>query len=284
MIYDFTSRPKKVKDGIIPERSPAISQEPYAADPVERASKDLFELVNRQPNDVQSLLVPGFKALDEGIVQWLNDIVVPSATGVKRMTTRVAGGDKTILFWKQNFKTGRIKLPVCSVNRTSWRFFEQKFNPAYLPATRGFTDRHGTHMRLTYRPWPAMVDYQLSIWTEWKPDMEYIQYQIVTRFDPLAEIDIEDEHLRGRVQIKLNNVTDSSDKEVDAESRAEVRYDIDISCEAWLPHPAKIIPTVLGHVGTLHEFDGTFLDIVGFKNSNVEIDGFEIGPESIGGV
>jgi len=278
MIYDFTSKPKKIQDGVIPERVPAISPEPYAPDPVERVNEKLYDLTNRQPNDVQSLLVPGFKALDDGIKRWIDGIAVPATDGMKRLTARVAGGDKTLLFWKQDLKSGRIKLPICSINRTSWRFFEQKYSPAFLPATRGFTDRYGTHVRLTYRPWPALVDYQLSIWAEWKPDIEYIQYQIVTRFDPLAEIDIDDEHLRGRVQIKLNNVTDSSDKETDAENRAEVRYDIDISCEAWLPHPSRIVPTVLGHVGTLHEFDGTFLDIIG-KNS-ISSHQFDLGSES----
>jgi len=284
VIYDFTSRPVKIKDGVVPERAPAISPEPYAADPVEREAKKLYELVNRQPNDVRSILPKGFEALDEGIKLWLSDIVVPSGDGTKRLTVRIAGGDKTFLFWAQNLNTGRIKLPVCSVNRTGWKFNEQKFSPPVVPMSKCFTDRNGTHARLSYRPWPALVDYQLSIWTEWKPDMEYIQYQIVTRMNPLAEIIIEDDNLRGAVQIKFNGATDNTEIDIAADDLSKIRYDIDIQCEAWLPLPDKIVPTVLGHVGTLHEFDGTFLSTAGLKNSNVIIDGFSLGPNSIGGI
>jgi len=280
MIYQFTSRPVKIDQGVLPERAPVIDHTIYHADSVERANDDLYDLTNRSVADVKSILPPGFKALDEGIKLWLSDILIPSGDGVKDMVVRVAGGDKTFLFWAQDLSTGRIRLPVCSVNRTGWKFNEQKFSPPYIPMDRKFANREGTHVRLAYRPWPALVDYQLSIWTEWKDDADFIQFQIVTRMNPLAEIEIDDGHLRGQVQIKFNGATDSSEIDIGADELAKVRYDIDISCEAWLPLPEKVVPTVLGKVATLHEDTGNFLEVVGFKNTDVASDGFFVDPRT----
>lgn len=279
-IHDFTSRPKKNQSGVVPERGPSINTEIYRPDVVEDANEDIHDLTNRNVEDVASVLQLGFRALDEGVKAWLSDVKVPSGNSIKPVNLRIAGGDKTFLVWRQDLRSGRISLPAISINRGSFRFNEEKFSPPYIPMRKSLTNRTGSHVKLTYRPWPALVDYQLSLWTEWKDDAELITYQIVTRMNPLAEIVIQDDRLIGNVQIRFNDVTDNSDVDVGAEDLPKVRYDIGITAEAWLPLSEKVVPTVLGKVATANEFTGSFLEVLGIKNTSVAGGGFTKQPET----
>lgn len=267
-IYEFTFAPKLGGAGIIPERSPIISTDPYNynSDLHETANKQLYDLTNRSIEDVRSILPVGFHTMDGGVKQWLSDIQVPTGDSVRPLTVRVAGGDKTFLVWQQDLRSGRIQLPVCSINRTSVKFNPEKFSPPYMAYTWRFADREGRRIIQTYRPWPALIDYTLSIWGERKRDNEYVLYQILTRCNPLGEFIVEDEHLRGAVQVRLNGSTDSSDIDIGADELAKVRYDIEITIEGWLPLPEKITPSVLGKVGVLNEIAGDFLDIIDVKD------------------
>ena len=277
-IHDFTSGPRKQSDGLVPEHGPVIPVDIYRPEPVEEANKKLYDLTNRDVEDVASVLQRGFAALDEGIVNWISGLKIPSGNQFKDVAVRLTGGDKTYLTFRQGFRSGRIELPVISVNRTGFRFNEQKFSPPYIPMTMNFTNITGSHMKLVYRPWPALVDYQLGIWTEWKDDAEFIAFQIVPRMNPLAEIRIQDDRLVGNVQIRFNDVTNESDIDVDADTDEKTRYTIGITAEGWLPLPEKIVPTVLGKVATAHEFTGSFLGVIGYKNTNVAGDGFTKSP------
>ena len=122
-----------------------------------------------------------------------------------------------------------------------------------------FIDRTGSRVTAAFRPVPYLIDYTMTIWSEHKKDAELATYQINTRFNPLAEFIVEDEHLRGSLIMKFNNWSDASDKDVDPETRPNVRYDISITMEGWLPLPEKLLPTILGRVTTLKEDTGAFL-------------------------
>ena len=260
-VYDFSFNPQN-NSNLSPEPSPLVG--PLLQNPDFNEQDQLTNSGTNlnQPEDVRSVVVKGFHAMDSGIKQYFSDIDVPTIDGNRKLEVRVAGGDKTFLIWKQDLKSGRIKLPVMSINRTSWRFNPDKFSPPYINMTRNFTtDNDGSRMILTYRPWPALIDYSLSLWTERKRDIEYVIYQIHTRFNPLAEFTIDDEGgLRGNVIMKMNEITNNSDIDIGAEELAKVRYDISLTMEGWLPLPEKILPTVLGKVGSFHEINGTFLE------------------------
>jgi len=45
--------------------------------------------------------------MDIGVKTLFSDITVPTKDGIKPLIVRVAGGDKTILFWKRDLSTGR---------------------------------------------------------------------------------------------------------------------------------------------------------------------------------
>jgi hypothetical protein len=266
-VYEFVFSSPQQNRNLSPERDPLIT--PALPQQPELEEKD--ELINNdinlnQPEDVRSILTTGFYAMDAGLKKYFEDIQVPTKDGVRPLTVRVAGGDKTILQWSQDLHSGRIALPVMSVNRSSWRFNVDKFSPPYINMGRRFVNVDGSRMALTYRPWPALIDYTLSVWAERKRDIEYVAYQVQTRFNPLAEFRIEDESgLRGYVQLRFGDVTDNSDIDIGAEELPKVRYDFSVTMEGWLPLPEKILPTTLGKAVSLHEINGKFLEAL---NSN----------------
>lgn len=266
-VYEFVFSNPQQNRNLAPERNPLIT--PALPQQPELEEKD--ELINNdinlnQPEDVRSILTTGMYAMDAGIKKYFEDIQVPTKDGVRPLTVRVAGGDKTILQWSQDLHSGRISLPVMSVNRSGWRFNVDKFSPPYINMGRRFVNVDGSRMALTYRPWPALIDYTLSVWAERKRDIEYVAYQVQTRFNPLAEFRIEDESgLRGYVQLRFGDVTDNSDIDIGAEELPKVRYDFSVTMEGWLPLPEKILPTTLGKAVSLHEMNGKFLEAL---NSN----------------
>lgn len=281
-IYDFTFAPKSNRPlgiGAVPERAPAMS--PVLPEQDSQVKDELFvkDLNVNQPEEIKSNLVRGFHAMDGGVKHYFEGILVPTKDSVRPLDVRVAGGDKTFLQWTQDVRAGRIKLPVLSINRTAWRFNVQKFSPPYIPMSRRFANPDGSRIVLTYRPWPALIDYTLSFWTERKRDMEYIMHQIIIRFNPLAEFRVDDEAgLRGNVQMRLGEMTDNSDIDIGAEELAKVRYDVNITIEGWLPLPEKILPTALGRVVSMHDRDGTFLDLFAPSRSFID-QGFFKAPQ-----
>lgn len=104
-----------------------------------------------------------------------------------------------------------------------------------------------------------MVDYKIIIWAESKHDAEYILYQVLIRFNPLAEFRMFDGKIEGNIQLRFGGSTDASDKEAGYDQYAKVRYEIQVTAEAWLPLPEQIVPTVLGRTTTLREKVGEIL-------------------------
>lgn len=204
--------------------------------------------------EIQSILPKGFYTFDRGIKNYFSGIRIPTNDDARIMSVRISGGDKSFLVWFQDMKRGRIKLPIMSINRSGVNYNENKYSYPYLPMNRRYND-DGTKITYTYRPVPYFIDYELSIWAEHKRDAEYALYQIMTRFNPMAEFKIQDEYIIGNVQLLFKGQTDDSDIESDAETRANVRYTISCQMEAWLPLNEKTVPTVLGDITTLKESD-----------------------------
>jgi hypothetical protein len=97
------------------------------------------------------------------------------------------------------------------------------------------------------------VSYTLTILAAVKRDAEHGLYQILPRFNPLAEFVASDGHISGSVQLRFEGMSDQSDKDAAAEQYAKIKYEIALKAEAWLPLPERSIPTVLGVVNTLKE-------------------------------
>jgi hypothetical protein len=158
-----------------------------------------------------------------------------------------------------------------SVQRTGWRFNPERFTPPmHSYFYRKFADNDGTRMVLSPREYPLLIDYTLAVWAERKRDIEYINYQVVSRFAPLAEWTVEDEFMSGKIIATFEGGNDNSDIDVDANQLAKVRYDLNITIEGWMPLPSRIVPTVLGKVTDLAEIDTReFFEVIKSSPRNV---------------
>lgn len=245
-------RDPKNEEGVEPR--PLINPAPLAQDAPPR--DDIWfprENVNIA-EEIHEFVAPGYRTMDRGLKNYFSGLQVPTKDGVKLMGVRIAGGDKPYLIWAQDLRLGRVTLPVMAITRQSDDDNPMKFSPAHTHyMTKRFLDTEGSRIALTYRPVPALINYSLSVWAESKTDLEYILYQVRTRFNPIAEYFVEDEHLRQAVQLRYNGFTDAVDNEVPAEQRANKRYDYAITMEGWLPLPEKHVPSVLGRVVSFKE-------------------------------
>ena len=205
------------------------------------------------PSHVEEFLQPGFRSLDDAMKQYWSGIRVPTKDSYRFMRVKISGGDKSLLIWNDDLKEGRARLPLAAISREGAEFNPAKYSPNILPMTSRYLSRRGDLAALVYRHTPWLVSYKLTFWAEHKRDAEYILYQALTRFNPLAEFKMFDGKIQGNVQLRFEGSSDSSDKETGYDQHANVRYELNCTAEAWLPLPEKIVKTVLGRVVNLQE-------------------------------
>lgn len=262
--FEFANdTPRVMKDQEFTPRNPDREvEEPRPKQTTLPVSKDAqprddmwFERMNVNiAEEVHEFLAQGFYTMDRGIKNYFTGIQVPTKDGTRLLQVRITGGDKPYLIWAQDMKRGRVHLPIMSIKREDDAHNPMKFSPAHFHyMSKRFLDVTGTRMALAYRPVPSLINYTLHVWAEHKRDLEYVFYQVRTRFNPAAEFLVEDEHLRGSVFMKYNGMTVASDDEVPADQRQNKRYDISITMEGWMPLPEKVVPTVLGRVASFKE-------------------------------
>lgn len=211
------------------------------------------------PYHLEEFLQPGFRALDDAMKQYWSGIRVPTKDSYRFMRVKIAGGDKSLLLWADDLKEGRARLPLAALSREGHEFNPEKFSPPYHAMTARYVSTRADLAAKVFRPVPFLVEYNLTVWAEHKRDAEYILYQILTRFNPLAEFRMSDGKLEGNVQLRYGGSQDASDKEAGYDQHANVRYEVTTTAEAWLPLPEKIVKTVLGRVTILKERLGEIL-------------------------
>lgn len=211
------------------------------------------------PYHLEGFLQPGFRSLDAAMKQYWSGIRVPTKDSYRHMRVKISGGDKSLLIWADELKEGQARLPLAAISRESHEFNPEKWSPAWHAMTARYVSTRGNLAAKVYRPVPFLVQYTLTIWAEHKQQVEYILYQVLTRFTPLAEFRMFDGKLEGNVQLRYGGCQDASDKEAGYDQHANVRYEVTTTAEAWLPLPEKLVPTVLGRVTVLKETLGTVL-------------------------
>ncbi len=210
-------------------------------------------------NHLEEFVTPAFRALDDAMKQYWTGIRVPTKDSYRFMRVKIAGGDKSLLIWADDLQEGRARMPVAAISREGIEFNPEKYSPRYHAMTARYLSTRGDQAAKVYRPVPFLVDYKMVIWAESKRDAEYILYQVLTRFNPIAEFRMSDGKIEGNVQLRLGGSSDASDKETGYDQYAKVRYEIQTTAEAWLPLPEQIVPTVLGRSVLLKERVGEIL-------------------------
>jgi hypothetical protein len=240
-----------------PERNPHIELYPVGiaqSSDVQSGRSSIYgETLGSQPEFIQEFLMPGFHALDEAMKTYWSGIRIPTKDAYRFMRVKVAGGDKSILIWRDQLKEGRVKFPVASISRISHEFNPQKFSTPVLAMARRYTSSRMDRVALIRRPVPFLVKYTLTVWASYKGEADHALEQILPRFNPLAEFVMCDQHLRGSVQLRFEGSADASEKEVGFDQKAKIRYEFSMTAEAWLPLPELIVPTILGHVTAIKE-------------------------------
>lgn len=212
-----------------------------------------------QPYTVEEFVMPGFRALDEAMKTYWSGIRVPTKESFRFMRVKIAGGDKTLLVWADDLKEGRVRLPLAAISRDSHDFNEMKFSPSYHAMGVRYVNGNYSQAVKIFRPVPFKVAYSFILWAEHKRDMEHIIFQILPRFNSLAEFRMYDGKLSGNVQLQYGGMSDASDKESGSDQQASVRYEVNMTAEAWLPLPEVLTPTVLGRPTVIKEITGDIL-------------------------
>lgn len=223
-----------------------------------RVSSDGSDYLSH-PSHLEEFLQPGFRSLDDSMKQYWSGMKVPTKDSYRFVRVKIAGGDKSLLIWADDLKEGRARLPLAAISRDTHEYNADKYSPAYHAMTTRYLSTRGDMVAKVFRPVPFLVNYSLTIWAEHKRDAEYILYQTLIRFNPLAEFRMFDGKLEGNVQLRFGGSNDASDKEAGYDQSANVRYEITMIAEAWLPLPERIVPTVLGRVTTVSEKVGEML-------------------------
>lgn len=278
-IHDWTSNllPSSTHHTDIPHGMDDIPTVRQLSDADGRHPMDGSEFL-AYPYYIEEYVSPGFRALDEAMKQYFSGLRVPTKESYRFMRVKIAGGDKSLMTWADDLKEGRVKIPVAAIDRQGVEFNPEKFSYPYLGMTTRYLNSSGTMAARVYRPVPFLINYSIIIWAEHKRDMECILFQILPRFNPLAEFRMFDGHIVGNVQLRFGGATDASDKELGHDQKANVRYEISIVAEAWLPLPEKILPTVIGRVNTISERQG---EILVASTSNVVSSGSPLWFEPI---
>lgn len=247
------------KDALQP-REPERTPDPIPAFDVTE------ENINLDSDVVVPMIEEGFRTQDAGIKYYFSDLKIPDKnTGFRDVRVKIAGGDRTIMAWKDERRNGRLPLPILSINRVSAEYNPNKYSPPFIEMVSKFVDGNREHIEQVFRPAPWNLSYQLTLWAERKTDAEYILWQILVRFNPMAQWIVQDEWLRGVVDAFMQGYTNSSDVDAANDQLALVRYDFNILVEGWLPLPTRVVPTILGGVETTELATGEEL---------AEIDGF----------
>lgn len=213
--------------------------------------KILGESPNSEPDYIEEYLMPGLHDLDHAMKMYWSGLRIPTKDSFRMVRTKISGGDRSLMIWKDELVSGRAKLPIATIDRTGLELNRDKFSPPYLAMGRKYLSNRCDRVAKVYRPVAINVEYSILVWTQHKMDAEYVLYQIITKFNPVAEFTMFDGHLIGNVRLQFGGYADLSDKESGPDDQAKVQYEYKMTAEAWLPLAEKIIPTILGNVRTI---------------------------------
>lgn len=237
-IYDFSSEP---------EPNNIIQPTPDALPGIDCPDKLDYKLyLKHEHQRIEQEASTAFYHLEATLIQYFSDIAIPGDGYVRYLSTKISGQKRSVAIWADDLVEGRTRLPVAAIARGAIVDDKDRFAPAYHHMHEQYVNQQRSLVKILYNPKNVKIDYTITIVTENKADMSYILAELLIRFNPIAEIFVDDGTYRGSSQLSIDAVTDISELEVGYDSEQLVKYEISFKATSWIKIPSMIVPAVAG--------------------------------------
>ncbi len=202
-----------------------------------------------------------FYGLERSLKHYFSDIPVPAKDHVRFMRVRISGGKRSVLLHTQGQKEGKSILPIAALSGgKEFEFNQEKYSLPYYPMAIRNLNNCRTKVAKIFRPTPILVNYTLTIVAESKRDMGIIQTHLLRRFNPYAELMVDDGRISGAVQLYFKGANTTTELEVPFDQDGINTWELSFQADTWIPLPEMVVPTVRGVVSVWRESCGNNID------------------------
>lgn len=143
--------------------------------------------------------------------------------------------------------TDRIRLPMLSIIQSGMQFNQQRYTYHkaldYLRRYRtdykpGFTVKEHYDRDTVFgvaRGIPVDIEYTLSAWTLYIEDMNQIVEQVVSKFSPMAYINVRG--VQWEIGVKLNSMANNLESESGDQKLRVIKFQFNLTAETYIPQP-----------------------------------------------
>ena len=187
-----------------------------------------------------------FYDLEATLLRYFSDIAIPGPDYIRFLSVKISGQKRSVAVWADDLIEGRTRLPVAAIARGAVTDHKEKFAPAYHHQYEQYVNQQRSLIKILYNPKNVLIDYTMTIVTENKADMSYILAQLMIRFNPMAEIFVDDGTYRGSCQLSLESTTDITETEVGYDQEQIVKTEVSFKATSWIKIPTIVVPAVAG--------------------------------------
>ena len=203
-----------------------------------------------------------FYGLERSLKHYFSDIPVPAKDHVRFMRVRIAGAELATLFHTQSQQEGKTILPIAALEGgKDYEFNPLKYSLPYYPMTVRYLNNCRNKVAKVFRPVPVLVNYTLTVITQSKRDMGIVQTHLLRRFNPYAELMVDDGRISGAVQLYYKGANTTTQLEVPFDQDQIQTWELSFQADTWIPLPELITPTVRGTVAVWRESCGSSINL-----------------------
>lgn len=230
---------------------PAIQQ----LDDIQNARVEtLGELDGQYSAYVREDVPVAFHALERSLKHYFSDIPVPAKDHVRFLRVRISGGELATLLHTQGQQEGKTIMPVAALEGgKDYEFNPEKYSLPWYPMAVRYLNNCRTKVAKVFRPVPVLVNYKLVVITTSKRDMGIIQTHLMRRFNPYAELMVDDGRISGAVQLYYKGANTTTELEVPFDQDQTQTWELSFQADTWIPLPELVTPTVRGIVAVWRE-------------------------------
>jgi len=203
-----------------------------------------------------------FHALERSLKHYFGDLPVPAKDHVRFMRVRIAGSNRAVLMHTQAQQEGQTILPIAALSGgKDYEFNPEKYSLPFFPMAVRYLNNSRNKVAKVFRPVPVLVNYTLTVVTESKRDMGTIQTHLMRRFNPYAELMVDDGRISGAVQLHYKGANTTTELEVPFDQDQVNTWELNFQAETWIPLPELVTPTVRGTIAVWKESCTSTVDL-----------------------